>query len=135
MSRAPEKMIRRPSLLAPDPRLRRQTLPGPRRRVVDVKRAIRFPREPPLAVPSEVLQTELGADVVDQEVVVARVDVQGDVVVCGEGWEDGVGGRSGEVLDEGGLDGWSAGVVGWRCAAWWRDVERGLDVCAAELCV
>lgn len=80
-----EKMIRHTTIRTPSPRLRAIPIPSIvlRRRIIDIKYPIRFLREPLRPVPGHVLQDELGADVVDEQVVVAGVDVDGDVVSCG----------------------------------------------------
>lgn len=92
MPRPMKKMIRHTTLRTPNPRRRcRFLIPvSGRSSIVDVKDSTGTLREPTGATPGHVLQDELGAEVVQQEVVVARVDVQRDVVGCYHGGEDGV---------------------------------------------
>lgn len=79
-----KKMIRQTTLHTPSPRLRaihiRTLTPKLRRRIISIKHPVRLLREPLRPVPGHVLQDELGADVVDEQVVVAGVDVDRDVV-------------------------------------------------------
>ena len=83
MPRPMKKMIRHTSLRAPNPRRRcRFLMTVSRSSIIDVKDTTGFLREPAGPAPGHILQDELGAEVVEQEVVFTRVDVQGEVMGC-----------------------------------------------------
>lgn len=66
-----------------------------RRCVIYIEDSTRFPREALGAAPGHVLQDQFCAEVVEKQVIVARVNMDGDIVLGHEGRKDGVRRRRG----------------------------------------